>query len=173
MRQVHCAPLEKEHPKWNNYLRVGKEDAVSFIDWLQSLGIVISLIATVIQMSIYIKNLRMSIVTTISERNDALLQDIAAHSGVIKGFSKPFDREARNIFADPRVALMYRTLNFFDEMLYYHQQGYINKGTWELYQNTMRNFFTEKFARSFWIQARGEYNTELQQIVDRAISPNQ
>lgn len=146
---------------------------MSFIDWLQSLGIVISLVATIIQMRIYIKNLRMSIVTTISERNDTLLQDIAANSRVIKGFSRPFDAKAHNVFADPRVALMYRTLNFFDEMLYYHQQGYINKGTWELYQNTIRNFFTEKFAKSFWNHARGEYNTELQQIVDRAVGLNQ
>jgi hypothetical protein len=142
---------------------------MSFIDWLQSLGIIISLAATVIQMRIYIKNLRMSIVTTISERNDTLLQDIAANSGVIKGFSKSFNAKVRNLFADPRVALMYRTLNFFDEMLYYYQQGYINKGTWELYQNTIRNFLTENFAKSFWNYVRSEYNEELQKIIDDAI----
>jgi hypothetical protein len=115
----------------------------------------------------------MSIVTTISERNDALLQDIAANSKMIKSFTKPFNTKSPNMFADPRTALMYRTLNFFDEMLYYYQQGYINEGTWSLYQNTMCNFFTEKFAKSFWNHVRHEYNDELQKAVDRAVGLNQ
>jgi len=146
---------------------------MAFLDWLQSLGIVISLIATIFQMRMYIKNLRMSIVTTISERNDMLLRDIAANSMAIRSFSKPFNKKAHNMFADSRVSLMYRTLNFFDEMLYYYQQGYINEGTWSLYQNTIRNFFTENFAKSFWNHVRQEYNEELQQTVDRAIGLNQ
>lgn len=143
---------------------------MSNIDLIQSIGIAISLIATVYQLWIHNKSLRMSIVTTISERNDALLQDIEQNWRAIKTFSKPFNRRMRNRFSDPRVALMYRTLNFFDEMLYYHQLGYINKGTWDLYQNTLCNFFTEKFATSFWEYARQEYNEELQLIVDKAIN---
>ena len=145
---------------------------MSYTDRLQSAGIVISLLATVYQLWIHNKSLRMSIVTTISERNDALLLDIENNLRAIKTFSRPFDRKKRNRFSDPRVALMYRTLNFFDEMLYYHQLGYINKGTWELYQNTLCNFLTEKFAVSFWNHARQEYNQELQTVIDKAISRN-
>ena len=64
---------------------------------------------------------------------------------------------------------MYRTLNFFDEMLYYYHQGFVSQGTWDLYQSTAKKFLTEPFAITFWGHVRGEYTEELQKYIDKAI----
>ncbi len=143
--------------------------SVSTLDIIQSVSIVASFLFTVYQIRLAVKTQKMAIVTRISERNDSLLQDIMASPEVFKKLSRPFDPKEHNIFADPRVAIMYRTLNFFDEMLFYFHQGYINKGTWELYQITMKNFFSEPFSISFWNSVRGEYNEDLQLCIDRAM----
>jgi len=139
-------------------------------DLVQSIGIIVTLIITLFQLIQHRKDLRSAMITTISERNDSLLQDITNNWRAIKNFSKPFNHKQSNLFSDPRVSLMYRVINFFDEMFHYYQQGYINKGTWELYQTTLNNFFTERFPISFWNHVRYEYNEELQRIVDEVIS---
>ncbi len=146
--------------------------SVSALDLIQSLSIVASFLFTIYQIRLAVKTQKMAIVTRISERNDSLLQDIMSSPQIFKEFSKPFDSATQSFFADPRVAIMYRTLNFFDEMLFYYYQGYINKGTWDLYQTTMRRFFGEPFAITFWNSVRGEYNEDLQKCIDKAIAGN-
>lgn len=141
---------------------------MSTIDLIQSFSIVFTLIVTVIQMIYYSRNQKISIVTRISERNDALLQDIVANAKIFQSFSKPFDPKKNNVFNDPRVSIMYRTLNFFDELLYYYHKGSINKGTLALYKKTLQVFLDKKFAISFWNHVRDEYSREFQDLIHEA-----
>jgi hypothetical protein len=143
---------------------------MSTIDIIQTIGIVASLTFAIIQMRFYIKAEKISVVTRISERNDALLNDILEHHGHINEFSKPFGPQKGQYFSDPRVCIMYRILNFFDEMLYYHEQKLVSEQTWELYQSTLRKFLDNPFARSFWECARDEYNPALQRLVDKVFA---
>lgn len=144
---------------------------MSTIDLIQSGSIIFTLIVTVIQMIYYSRNQKTSIVTRISERNDALLQDIVANAKVFESFAESFDPHKQNIYNDPRVPIMYRTLNFFDELFYYRQKGSINKGTFNLYQKTLQMFLEKEFAKSFWKHVRDEYSPEFQKVVDQATGP--
>lgn len=138
---------------------------MSTVDILQSLGIVFSLVVAVYQMRLYIKAEKISVVTRISERNDALLDDLIAHHVEIRNFAQPFNPEEKAYFGDPRVSIMYRILNFFDEMFYYHRQDFVAPETWRLYRNTLRKFLDNPFAETFWAHARDEYNPGFQEFV--------
>lgn len=140
---------------------------MSTIDLIQTLGIITSLIVTIVQMRLYIKGERVSIVTRISERNDALLDEIIDNINAIKRLDKPFDVNKPGYFSDPRVSITYRILNFFDEMYYYYYQGFLAKRTWTLYQLTMKRLLDNIFARTFWEHVRNEYNKEFQGFVDQ------
>ncbi len=142
----------------------------STLDLLQSIGIVFTLAATIIQMRLYLKGERISIVTRISERNDALLNDLIRNAQAVKGFDKPFKPARGGYFADARVSIMYRILNFFDEMSYYRGQGYISENTWSLYENTVKRFLDNQFAQTFWKHVRDEYSRSFQAFIDQTIS---
>ena len=143
---------------------------MSTIDIIQTLGIVFTILVAIIQMQVYIKAEKVSIITRISERNDALLNDIIVHYETIKNFSKPFNPKMTVYFGDPRVSTMYRILNFFDEMFFYHKQRFISKHTWKLYQSTLKKLISNRFARTFWQYARDEYNPGFQVFVDSVIA---
>jgi hypothetical protein len=145
---------------------------MSTIDIIQTLGILFTIVVAIIQMRFYIKAERISVITRISERNDALLNDIIAHYKNIKNFSKPFNSKSTAYFGDPRVSIMYRILNFFDEMFFYYRQQLVSKHVWDLYQNTLRKFISNRFAATFWQYARDEYNPGFQAIVDSIIEKN-
>jgi len=146
---------------------------MSRIDIIQTLGIIFTIVVAIIQMRFYIKAERISVVTRISERNDALLNDIIAHYENIKNFSKPFNPKSTIYFGDPRVSVMYRILNFFDEMFFYYNQKLINKHMWNLYQNTLKKFISNRFANTFWKYARDKYSPSFQVIIDSIIEENQ
>ncbi len=139
------------------------------IDILQTLAIIFSLAVAVYQMKLYVKAEKISIVTRISERNDALLNDLLAHIDGTKKFSEAFKPGEGVYFSDPRVSITYRVLNFWDEMFYYRRQDYMEESTWLLYRNTLRNFMSNPFASSFWEHVRGEYNPHFQEYVDACL----
>jgi hypothetical protein len=140
---------------------------MSTIDLIQSAAIVFSFIMTFVQLYLYLKEKRISIVTSISERNDALLNDLITHAASIKKLDKPFKAEARGYLADPRVSIMYRIINFFDEMFYYYRQGFLSKQAWNLYQVTMNRLLGSEFAKTFWAHVRNEYNEDFQACVEK------
>jgi hypothetical protein len=142
---------------------------MSTIDILQTLGIIFSLGAAIYQMRLYIKAEKISIVTRISERNDALLNDLLSHIEEVRNFCEPFKAGEGVYFSDPRVSIMYRILNFWDEMFYYRKQEYMDDGTWQLYRRTLHNFVDNPFAASFWEHVRGEYNPRFQEYVDSCL----
>lgn len=143
---------------------------MSTVDIIQTLGIIFTIVVAIFQMQIFIKAEKASIVTRISERNDALLNDIIVHYETIKNFSKPFNPKMAVCFGDPRVSTMYRILNFFDEMFFYHKQRFVSKHTWELYQSTLKKFVCNRFATTFWQYARDEYNPGFQAFIDSIIT---
>ena len=142
---------------------------MSTIDLIQTVGIVISLIVTIWQMRLYIKGEKVSIVTRISERNDALLNEIIINIGAVKRLNQPFKNNTHNYFSDKRVSIMYRILNFFDEMFYYYREGFLAQRTWDLYQLTMKRFLNNPFSKTFWAHVRNEYNEQFQAFVDKNI----
>lgn len=143
---------------------------MSVLDIIQSVAIVVSFIVTFIQIRLYLKTERVSIVTRISERNDALLNDLITHAAAIKKFDKPFKADAPGYLADPRVSITYRMLNFFDEMFYYYKQGFLTKRTWDLYQVTMTRLLDNRFVKSLWANIRDEYHPDFQAFVDQSFS---
>jgi hypothetical protein len=143
---------------------------MSIVDIIQTLGIVFTIVVAIIQMRFYVKAERISVITRISERNDALLNDIIAHHENIKDFSKPFDSKSTAYFGDPRVSIMYRILNFFDEMFFYYKQRLVSKQMWDLYQNTLKKFISNSFGNTFWQYARDEYNPDFQAVIDSIIA---
>ena len=140
---------------------------MSILDLFQTVAIIVSLVMTIIQMRLYLKGERISIVTRISERNDSLLNDLIANAAAIKQLDKPFKVDVGGYFADPRVSITYRILNFFDEMYYYYDQGFLAERTWGLYQITMNRLLGNLFAKTFWAHVRDEYNQEIQVFVDK------
>lgn len=142
---------------------------MSTLDLFQTVAIVVSLIVTVVQMQLYLKGEKISVVTRISERNDALLNEIIVNIGVVKKLDQPFKASARAYFSDPRVAMTYRILNFFDEMYYYRRQRFLAKSTWDLYQLTMKRLLDNRFSKTFWEHVRTEYNQDFQHFVDENI----
>lgn len=143
---------------------------MSTLDVFQTVAIVISLVITIIQMQLYLKGERISIVTRISERNDSLLNDLIANASALKKLDKPFNVDAHEYFADPRVSITYRILNFYDEMYYYNSQGFLGKQTWNLYRVTMNRLLGNLFAKTFWAHVRNEYNQKFQAVVDEVIN---
>lgn len=143
---------------------------ISALDLFQSIGIAFTMFATIIQMRLYLKGERISVVTKISERNDALLDDLIRNAQAVKGFDKPFKPASGGYFSDARVSMMYRILNFFDEISYYRRQKYIDENTWLLYENTVRRFLDSQFAQTFWQYVRDEYNREFQAFIDQTIN---
>ena len=140
---------------------------MSTIDLIQTLAIIISLIVTIVQMRLYIKGERVSIVTRISERNDALLNEIIVNINAVKRLDQPFEVNKHGYFSDPRVSITYRILNFFDEMFYYYREGFLAERIWDLYQPTMKRLLDNPFSKTFWAHVRNEYNKEFQAFVDK------
>ena len=142
---------------------------MSTLDLFQTVAIIVSLIVTIVQMQLYLKGERISVVTRISERNDALLNEIIVNISVVKKLDKPFKANTHAYFSDPRVAITYRILNFFDEMYYYRRQRFLAKSTWDLYQLTMKRLLDNRFSKTFWEHVRNEYNQDFQHFVDENI----
>lgn len=139
----------------------------STLDLIQTVAIIFSLVVTIVQMQLYIKGERVSTVTRISERNDALLNEIIINVNAVKKLDKPFEIDKHGYFSDPRVPITYRILNFFDELFFYYRQGFLAQRTWDLYQPTMKRLLDNPFSRTFWAHVRNEYNKEFQDFVDR------
>jgi len=76
-----------------------------------------------------------------------------------------FSREDRRRYATFMVGMFRR----YETLLYHTRLGNIEQGQWEGPLSELHNIFRHPGARAWWVGAKGSFNRELRNFIDREV----
>jgi len=139
------------------------------LDFIQSLGIILTLILTVIQMWFYNKSLRASTLATIMARNDEINRVFIQNPELFVKLNESYPEVANRESSDARPLVLYSLFNLYEELHLYRKYGYVDEEIWEAWRNSMAKIFNYRYASGFWKEVKSEYRKEFQFFVDTLI----
>ena len=142
---------------------------MSWIDILQTLGIIASFLLAFIQMWIYVKSLRASSHVALLTRLDNLNRLLFENSKVFADLYLPYDPQ--NIpEADPRTHLLDMIFTLFEEVYFQHYKyKFISKQVMDAWARTIKSTLTLPYAIGYWTEVKDEYPEDFRKFVDMLI----
>lgn len=143
--------------------------STDILNIIQTFGIVLALVLTIIQIKKTDARVQLSIDSAINNRTDDLNNTLLENPDVLAGLSRPYQRSDESYSSDMRSIMVYRFLNFFDELFYYKKKNLLNETTWVNYLRSMKKFLRQPYCIGFWKDARTEYEKDFQTVVDEIL----
>lgn len=142
---------------------------MSIIDIVQTVGIALTLLLTILQLRMHTNSLRVSISSTIGEWSDGINKDLMDSPDLITKFSESYPGQEKIKANDKRPFVFYRILNFYSTLYFYRKQGYVDETTWRAWTKGTKKILTSPYGSGFWKDVRLEFEDEFQTFIDNLV----
>ena len=142
---------------------------MSWIDILQTAGIITSFLMAFVQLRLYMKSLNASSHASILARLDSLNRLIFDNIEEYSKLKEKYD-DSKFVEDDRRTHLMDIILSLFEEVYFQHYKyGFISKEVMNAWERTVKATFEFSYARGYWNNVKGEYPESFKKYVDQLL----
>lgn len=143
---------------------------MSVIDIIQTIGIIITLTLTIIQLRVYSKTAKASTYPVIMRRLDEINRVLIEYPDIMAKLSESYPGRGNTPPDDRRPGLLYMILSFYEELYFHNKYGYMEKEIWEGWVRSMKRIFKQPYAAGFWKDVRYEhYGANFDTFIDGLI----
>ena len=139
---------------------------MNWIDIIQSVGIVCSIVLVLWQMRLQVKELKAAKSAMLTAKMDEINRLLFEHPEILPALSQAYPRRA-SARGDRRRHLMLMWFNAIEQaFLNYRRYKLVEKSGWEAWMRILTSYLYLPYVRAHWERTKIEYAAEFQRFVN-------